>query len=45
MMTVNQNQYGAVVHNYPERHKFYWKLLLVDLAKMQYTRDGEGPEL
>jgi hypothetical protein len=22
-----------------------WKLLLVDLAKIQYTRDGEGPDL
>jgi hypothetical protein len=23
----------------------YWKLLLVDLAKIQYTRDGEVPDL
>jgi hypothetical protein len=22
-----------------------WKLLLVDLAKIQYTRDGEEPDL
>jgi hypothetical protein len=22
-----------------------WKLLLVDLAKIQYTRDGKGPDL
>ena len=22
-----------------------WKLLLVDMAKIQYTRDGEGPDL
>jgi hypothetical protein len=22
-----------------------WKLLLVDLAKIQYTRDDEGPDL
>ena len=22
-----------------------WKLLLVDLAKIQYTCDGEGPDL
>jgi hypothetical protein len=22
-----------------------WKLLLVDLAKIQYIRDGEGPDL
>jgi hypothetical protein len=22
-----------------------WKLLLVDLAKIQYARDGEGPDL
>ena len=22
-----------------------WKLLLVDLAKIQYKRDGEGPDL
>jgi hypothetical protein len=22
-----------------------WKLLLVDLAKIQHTRDGEGPDV
>ena len=22
-----------------------WKLLLVDLARIQYARDGEGPDL
>ena len=26
-------------------NRINWKLLLVDLAKMQYTRDGEGPYL
>jgi hypothetical protein len=40
----NSNVLGQLPIRDPN-NKVNWKLLLVDLAKIQYARDGERPEL
>jgi hypothetical protein len=40
----NSNVLGKL-HIRDSNNGVNWKLLLVDLAKIQYARDGEGPDL
>jgi hypothetical protein len=41
----NCNVLGKLLIRDSNNNKVYWKLRLVNLAKIQYTRDGEGPDL
>jgi hypothetical protein len=40
----NSNVLGKLLIR-DSNNRVNWKLLLVDLAKIQYTRDGERPDL
>ena len=44
-LTNYSNVLGKLLIRDSNNNKVYWKLLLVNLAKLQYTRDGEGPDL